>query len=771
MIAFSLLAGLGGCGGGASGTNHETGTAPTVSGTVGGAITPIPPATPPATPPAAQPGTGGRPPGKAVLTPAVLVPTVRFIEQMPAEQFVGPTYSPEGGEYDLGSVVVSTADVSPAVFLTRIHGWIRYPGAPVNPSGTAPTSYPVVIFLHGMHNRSEPSFEGYDYLANDLVVHGYVTLSIDANDINAFCPSTAIGCIHGGAGDYSSQSRGQLVLATLDRLKKLSDGGQTTTGIQIPKQLIGKIDFSRIGIMGHSRGGQGINDAIQLNDRRIGVSLQQLRSATAELQNEKDNWAGNTWFAAPGAAVTTGTKAAFLTTLNTLIAELSVNGLSDQDLSTFLDMNNVMLSPEAGDWSNTPPKYVFKAALSLAPTDSQSYRKIASVPFAAMVGTCDGDVNNLSGTHVLDNNRFSRDPADSAPRFQIVVRGANHNYFNSQWTKDDYSGLQGDYCYADATHATRLATADQQSIGLFVINSFMRNFVGGEAVFAPYWNGTARLPAAACPGSQAPCDNRVVLTIQINGVNGHKMIAPFDEYGLNQPYDSTISTLQTGGPLDLIDASAFRGNVYTCATDLTLGDGAIPTCTQPSPTGIFFRTGPEGPLSTYVGGLLSIANQVQFTLTGPNMTLPVTLKEPAYGPSGQPVTANALSTVGFDTLSFRIAMVRPQPSVEGMLAAQQVSVTLTDSKGRDSPAILVSDFSDALDSSMGLSIPPQSSMPELLNMVAIPLDAFGPDPASKSTFDITQLSKLTLKFANAPNDGTAVSLTDLELQNFGRNVH
>lgn len=789
IIVLSFLAGLSGCGSDDSSNNQPT-TAPTVSGPVGGTITPIPPASPPppasaAAVPSSPPNTGdGRPTGLSAptATPAAFVSATRFAEQMPAEQSVGPTYSPEGGEYDLGSALVSTADTSPTVFLARIHGWIRYPGRPVTSSSASPASYPVIVFLHGQHNPAAPNFEGYDYLASDLAAHGYVTLSIDANDINAFSPTSAGST----RGDYSSQSRGQLVLATLDRLRRLNDGNQTTSGIQLPPALIGRIDFNRIGIMGHSRGGQGINDAIRLNQQRVGVTLQQLRSATAELQNET-NWARNVWYAAPGATVTTGSRATFLATLSALITALN-NSASDNDLSTILDMNNIMLSAGPGTGPNAPPAYTFRAAFSLAPTDGQNYQRIANVPFAAMVGSCDGDVTNLSGTHVFDNNRFSQEKGDTAPRFQIVVRGANHNFFNTQWTSDDYRttfdlttfslplGSQTDYCAlsSPATSAVRLASADQRAVGQFLINSFMRDFVGGETVFNTYWNGTASLPAAACPGGQSPCDNRVMLTIQANGANTHRLVAPFDDhYGLNQLYDSSTSRLHVGDPLDLIDSSTFAGNIYTCLTNFTLGDGHVPSCSPTPPANVFFKTSPtlNVPLTTYGGGLLSIANQVQFTLTGPNQTLPITLRQVDYGTGGPTITADSLSTAGFDTLTFRIALVRPVVAAAGPLVAQQVDVTLTDSSGVSSPTIHVTDFSDALDSSMGLPIPANSSMPELLNMVAIPLDAFRPNPASGSTFDPTHLSRLTLNFPNTPNDRTGVALTDIELQNLGRATH
>lgn len=767
LCALSLLVCLAGCNG--SSSEPESAPAdnsPTTTGAIGGTIAPFVPDNPapanPAPPQISPPPTSA--PLKSVGPPK-FSPMARFAKEVPAVQD-GAIYMIEAGDYDLGSVIVSTADFIPSVFLARLHGGIWYPGASLPASTTTPAKYPIVIFLHGQHSPKVPNYQGYEYLARNLAAHGYVALSIDANDINA-----ARGA---SSGDYTSQSRGQLILATLDKLKKINDGVQTTSGIAL-KSLVGKIDFDRIGIMGHSRGGQGINDAIQLNAQRIGVTLAQLRGAINNLEAQRDQWIKNVWFSAPGAIKTTGKKDDSVKMIDDLVNVLKrTPAASDADLLKTLDSMNITVAADNAAGSGAPPKYVFRAALSLAPTDGRNFNKIANVPFAAMVPTCDGDVTNLNGAHVFDRNRFSRDPADTAPRFQIAVRGANHNFFNSQWTTDDFGDRNVDhYCYLDslAESHIRLAPADQVAIGLFIINSFMRNFVGGETAFTPYWNGSAPLPAKACPNGRWPCDSRVALTLQTNGktngLNNHKVIAPFDDaYGFNQLYDVATLGLHTGGALDLIDTSAFTGNLHACATDLTLDAASIPACSPAVMANTFFR----GKRQTYTGGLVSAPNQLLLNLTKPDMPLTITLKEPVVGVGTASVTAEDLSTDGYDTLSFRIAMIRPALATEGPLPKQELTVMLTDSHGVESPVIKVSDFSDALDSSMGLPIPVDSRAAELQNMVAIPLGAFRRDPASGSTFDQKHLKTLTLRFSNAPNDGSRVALTDVQLQNFGRTL-
>jgi Chlorophyllase enzyme len=817
LLILGLTVGLAGCGGGGSPGGFspmslalpDAGT-PTVTGPVAGTVVPIAPETPTAatpvpTVPQAPPAVSPIPPTAQRLpvttsvahpaaerpvsipetaipqplpiaptpTPPAFVPVKRFARQVPGVRD-DPTFTTKAGEYDLGSVIVSTAEQIPSVFLARVHGGIWYPDKPWGTPIAASTRYPVIVFLHGMHDSNVPSYQGYDYLASDLAAHGYVVLSIDANDINGFNNTP----VFASGGDFTSQSRGQLVLATLDRLKMINDGRQTTNVLSL-QSLAGKIDFDRIGIMGHSRGGQGINDAIQLNDQRVGVTLEQLRSATVNLQIERTSVAPTVWFAAEGAERSTGSKVAFLATLDSLLAALQKQpGFSDADLSAILDNSNITLAAGAATGPNAPPKYAFKAALSLAPTDSLNFQKIANVPFAAMVGSCDGDVFTLDGAHVFDHNRFGRDSSDSAPRFQVVVRGANHNYFNSQWTNDDYllHGSALDYCYLNSMTQSgiRLTPTDQTAVGSFLVDSFMRYFAGGEVAFAPYWTGTAPLPVSACPNGRSPCDSRVALTVQTNGrangTNNHKVIAPFnDGYGFNQSYDPATMRLHERGSLDLIDSTAFTNNVYPCLL------GSTGLACPGMPSNVFFLLHSSYiPLSysTYSGGLLSTTtSQLLLRLTRPDLALTISLKEPISGANPPAVYAEDLTTTGYDTLSFRVALIRPAPSKEGPLTAQEVTVVLTDGKGVQSAPIRISDFSDALDSSMGLSIPAGSRAPELLNMVAIPLDAFSPAPETGSLFDPTHLKTLTLNFANTPNDGTNVSLTDVQLQNFGRGSH
>src|SRR6185312_1207114 len=142
--------------------------------------------------------------------------------------------------------------------------------------------YPLVLFLHGNHGTCghydqvhdvridddltytftgtcpngyvvAPSHRGYDYLANDLASHGYVVVSINANR-----------GVNGADGDWDDPGlnlrRGRLVLRHMEYLSQWNTAGGAPDSLGF--QLTGILDFGHLGLMGHSRGGEGMRAAV-----------------------------------------------------------------------------------------------------------------------------------------------------------------------------------------------------------------------------------------------------------------------------------------------------------------------------------------------------------------------------------------------------------------------------------------------------------------------------------------------------------------------------
>ncbi|HSG47481.1 MAG TPA: hypothetical protein VLA43_06715 [Longimicrobiales bacterium] len=120
-------------------------------------------------------------------------------------------------------------------------------GFPLNarvwyPDGEGP--FPLVLVVHGNHDMRDFSDPGYDYLGELLASRGMILASVDMNFIN--------GAIRG-----ENDGRGWLLLKHLEAF-----GGFNA---EAENPFRGKVDMSRIAIMGHSRGGEAVGHAAAFN--------------------------------------------------------------------------------------------------------------------------------------------------------------------------------------------------------------------------------------------------------------------------------------------------------------------------------------------------------------------------------------------------------------------------------------------------------------------------------------------------------------------------
>nr|WP_238355016.1 Calx-beta domain-containing protein [Kribbella sandramycini] len=178
------------------------------------------------------------------------------------------SYGVRTAEYDLGEQ---------AVYLPGLERKAEVLGKVYTPVG-ATGKRPLVVFLHGRHQvcyggrlvlgirpwpcaadeKPIPSYRGYDGPAKALASHGYQVVSISANAVNANDAATY---------DAGAQARAELILHHLDLWKRWS----TTGGGPFGRAYVGKIDLTNIGLMGHSRGGEGVARAAALNADRGGA--------------------------------------------------------------------------------------------------------------------------------------------------------------------------------------------------------------------------------------------------------------------------------------------------------------------------------------------------------------------------------------------------------------------------------------------------------------------------------------------------------------------
>jgi hypothetical protein len=322
------------------------------------------------------------------------------------------------------------------------------------------TPSPVIVLVHGNHGScdtgSAPNCtifkrndRGYAYLGENLASWGYTVVSIDQDQLMYY---------QDGQMGKGMHQRRLLIAATLDAFYKANTEGLTGTDQNLGTSLVGKLDFTRVGLMGHSRGGDAV--------------------------------------------------------------------------TSFIDYNRTRPAPGR--------RYPLRGVIALAPTDYER-RAPSGTPFMSLLPMCDGDVSNIQGARFFERGQYRDD--DPFPLVQVGVHGTNHNWYNSVWSADGEDSNPDDVaCSTSQPNNLRLSggtstgpatsnpatptvgtnpggtytrtnrgsgdpalMGDQEKVGLSLMSSFFRRYVGGEGGFDRFMtgernaDGETELPATACP--------------------------------------------------------------------------------------------------------------------------------------------------------------------------------------------------------------------------------------------------------------------------------
>ncbi len=139
--------------------------------------------------------------------------------------------------------------------------------------------------------------------------------------------------------------------------------------------------------------------------------------------------------------------------------------------------------------------YTIKAVLTLAPVDFNR-PVLNGIPLMNIAPYCDGDVSDLQGVHFYDDSRYL-DESDTTPKHNLVMLGANHNYYNTVWTPglfpagtaDDWGYVDGgqsdEHCGSSAPGNGRFNPETQRNALLAYASAFFRVYVGGQTEFDP----------------------------------------------------------------------------------------------------------------------------------------------------------------------------------------------------------------------------------------------------------------------------------------------
>lgn len=137
----------------------------------------------------------------------------------------------------------------------------------------------------------------------------------------------------------------------------------------------------------------------------------------------------------------------------------------------------------------------------LAPVDF-AWHTAPGVPTVTVLPYCDGDVFDLQGQRFTD---VARDlaPGDTSLKSSVLVMGANHNYFNSEWTPstaaapswDDWGGDRDKTC--GTRHEGRLSAREQRKVGTAYVAGAVHLFTGEDDYLPQYDGSPVHVPSVS----------------------------------------------------------------------------------------------------------------------------------------------------------------------------------------------------------------------------------------------------------------------------------
>jgi len=558
-----------------------------------------------------------------------------------------------------------------------LQGSVTWPEGDPPPGG-----WKVILFLHGRHSACKtstgadggsqtystglcqygpwPSWQGYDYLSDRLASLGYVVISPDAGNIVLF-DNNSYNPVDAGAA-----ARAEIIAQSLDLLHTW---GQEGGPAGIDDALVGKLDFSKVGVMGHSRGGEGVAQFIPYNRAR----------------------------------------------------------------------------PEPGR------RYNLQAVFSLAPID-RNKQAPTGTNFATLLPACDGDVSSISGANAFERGKYAV-ANDDFNKFQYYVEGANHNFYNARWGSDDRSGSDP-ACGPSASTRIRMTRAEQENTGVFLINTFLRTYLGGESLLKPWLTGELGLADGACP-SVGGAPTRAVACPDLVKTS---YIAPASQrQDVIRPASSDRPT--TASPVSPDSAGGYyRGEGFAlfewCNPDpFAAADSANPPATQTT-TPIKACPGPNVGSATANSFNRSFGPQLALAWDGPAV-----LKAELRGA--------ARDVSRFRNVSLRAALQFTDVARNGIgngynptSATQDLEVALVDRAGHEQSAKLT-DYNRPIETTLGS--PSSTTQPRhiTLNGFEIPLSAY-PD------VDLHDLERVEIRFGGPGLPATgAIQLADVAFQELG----
>jgi hypothetical protein len=640
---------------------------------------------------------------------------------------------------------------------------------------------PLILLVHGNHGSCDPpaegkeapsgpkcdteenkkgekggafkrNDEGYSYLGQNLASWGYTVVSLDQDELMARQDGLGKGM----------HNRRLLIMAMLDKLKEASEGPvPISEHSNVGSLLAGKLDMTRIGLMGHSRGGDAVSSFVEYDHTRPVGERYPLRAviSLAPVDYERHVPYG--------------------------VPFMTVFGSCDGDVS---NLQGARLYERSQYVADPYPTYQVEQlggnhdaynTVWQADGDDAFVKEEAGRPFIPDAA-CQPDVgggNGYKGGKLTGASTSIRLSGEAGPHFE-VLEGEPKPYKIENTEKVNplaNTRISGDPALM----------GDQEKLGLATMAAFFRRYVGGEGPFEPYLTGELAaegdpsVPQSACPTSEAgkriPCIDRVADSYTAPPEERMDVLRPDTEapttmtaLGTRIGAQGFVNAYLPGGGVKPRPATTGNG-ISWCDPDpkqqepKQLKEPELPTSAKPCPQPALTALGGQGPQ----GGVAkapeprelapvngSYGRQLSLAWEGPaTMTTPIPAAEENVSSYKALYLAAAVNF--FDPRN-------PARGAEGLwnpeAAPQNFTIAVTDAEGHEAN-VEAGDprYGTALQQTLGST---NYRVHVILHDIRVPLA----DIAAQGV-DLSRVRSLQLRFGGAgmPQSGS-IQLADVRFQ-------
>jgi large repetitive protein len=639
------------------------------------------------------------------------------------------------------------------------NGQVR--GVMFTPEGD-PKKSPLIVFMAGNHGACDTNLtpsgqqgcavykrndEGYAYIAENLASWGYTVYSIDEDELINRQDSSF------GKGMHARRT---VIEATLEKLKEASENDVPEgPNSNVGDLLDGKLDMSRIGLVGHSRGGDSVSSFLLYNQTRPKGERFPLRAVVsiAPVDYERHAPYG--------------------------VPYMTIFGTCDGDVS---NLQGARLYQRSLFQNDDPfPRY---QVIDVG-GDHNGYNTVWQVDEDDGEGA-DAACKPAKSIEAAEKGTGIRLSGEAGPLMGSPGNTLATSGFERVYVQNNTEKLNPEVNTEISGNPALMG--DQEKLGLSTISAFLRRYVGGEGAFEPYLTGELAaegkpsVPEAACPssieGKRIPCLDRVEDSYMAPPSEREDVLVPgtedpttVDELGTPIEASGFANPFLASGGVQPRPATTANGLAWCDPEPKQTEPGLLkeatefPTAPVPCPQPTAHTLGGQGKDETPGAESTAEPRENAYVNASPGRQLAVAWEGPAHMSMAIPAKDGDVGAYRALYLSAAVNFFDPRNPPRGttgienpLYAPQNFTIAVTDAEGHEAMVEAGNpDFGTALQQTLGNT---SDRVHVILQDLRVPLAEF-----SKQGVNLSKLRKLELRFGGEgmPSSGS-IELSNIRFE-------